>query len=181
MPGSVAKLSADFAIRVSSIDDLFAAFDASPVAERAISEEARLYMLDRWELVRETHSPTLTIHAPESERPRVDADGVTAALRNDFRTYAGPYREAEPLSRWQRVGAWVGTIVFLASIIVSSTLTKLTSDVFVEGVGQGIVVVGWVALWAPAQRLVVDAFPHRLARKRYAELTELSVRFAWEP
>lgn len=182
MEGSGAKSAVgEFAIRVSSIDELFAAFDARPVPERAISDEARQYLLDRWDLVRETHPAALTIHLPESERPSVDTAEVTAALRRGFRTYAGPYHHAVPLSRWQRVEAWWGTIVFLASIIVSASLDKLTSDVFVTGISQGIVVIGWVALWTPVQRLLVDSFPHRRARERYAELTEVAVRFAWQP
>jgi hypothetical protein len=182
MEGSGAKSAVgEFAIRVSSIDELFAAFDARPVPERAISAEARQYLLDRWDLVRETHPAALTIHVPESERPRVDTAGVTVALRKGFRTYAGPYHQAAPLSRSERVGAWWGTVVFLASIILSALLDKLTSNVFVLGISQGIVVLGWVALWTPAQRLVVDSFPHRLARERYAELTEVAVRFVWQP
>jgi hypothetical protein len=182
MDRSAAKSAVgEFAIRVAAIDELFAAFDARPVPERAISEEARLYLLDQWDLVRKTHPATLTIHVPETERSSVDTAGVTAALRKGFRTYAGPYHHAAALSRSERVGAWWGTIVFLASIILSASLDKLTSDVFVTGFSQGIVVIGWVALWAPAQRLVVDSFPHRRARERYAELTEVAVRFAWQP
>jgi len=58
---------------------------------------------------------------------------------------------------------------------------RLTTDVLVAGVSQGIVVIGWVALWAPAERFVLDRFPHRSARKRYAEFAEIELRFAWEP
>ncbi len=80
-----------------------------------------------------------------------------------------------------RVTALVGTIVFPASIVVSTILERLTNDVLIAGLGQGIVVIGWVALWAPAQYVVVDAVPHRRLRERYAEFADVDVRLAWEP
>jgi hypothetical protein len=182
MSGSGARHTGrEFAIRVSTTDDLFAPFDARPVAERDLSEEARRYLLDLWEEVRETHPATLTVYAPDSEREKVDTHAVAVVLRSGFQAYTQPYHHAAPLSHWQRVAAWVGTIIFLGSIVVSTGLEKLTDAVIIVGISQAIVVVGWVALWAPAERAVVDAFPHRLARKRYAELTELEVRFAWMP
>jgi hypothetical protein len=52
--------------------------------------------------------------------------------------------------------------------------------VLIVGISQGIVVIGWVALWDPAQRLFLDIIPHHFARKRYAELAQIEVRFAWQ-
>jgi hypothetical protein len=85
------------------------------------------------------------------------------------------------MSRRQRVTALVGTVAFLVSIAVSSVLERLTDDFLVTGLSQGIVLVGWVALWAPAQYVVVDAIPHRRMRSRYAEFADLDVRLVWEP
>jgi hypothetical protein len=171
----------EFTIRVASIDELFASFDASPVAERALSEEARLYILDKWEQVRATRPTSLTIRAPASERATTDEAAVADAVHAGLQAFTGRYRDAVSISRLERIGGWVGTIIFLATIAISVTLDRLTGDVLVAGVSQAIVVIGWVALWAPAQRLVVDAVPHRLARGRYAELAKLRVRLAWEP
>ena len=41
------------------------------------------------------------------------------------------------------------------------------------------VVIGWVALWDPAQRVAGDIVPHYFLRKRYAEIAEVELRFAW--
>jgi hypothetical protein len=41
------------------------------------------------------------------------------------------------------------------------------------------VVIGWVALWDPAQRVAGDIVPHYFVRKRYAELAEIELRFVW--
>ena len=177
------EASAQFAIRVPSIEALFVPFDARPVADRELAEEVRLFLLDQWELVRYDDEPPkrLTIYVPEGERSEADPEAVKSAFHKTMQAFTGPYRHAVPMTRRQRVTALVGTVVFLASIVVSTILDRLTNDVLITGLSQGIVVIGWVALWAPAQYVVVDAIPHRRLRERYAEFADVDVRLAWEP
>ena len=170
---------ADFAIRVASVDDLFAAFDARPVAERSLAEDVRFHLLDEWERVRASRPTVLRCYAPASERDQVDEQAVTAAVRRDMRAYTRGLRRAAPLSRRDRIAALVGIAIFLLTIAVSTSLDQLTDDVFVAGISQGLVVIGWVALWVPAQRVVVDLVPHHFERSRYTELADIEVRFVW--
>jgi hypothetical protein len=66
-----------------------------------------------------------------------------------------------------------------ASIMVSTTLDRASESVILEGVSQGILVVGWVALWRPAERFVVEVVPHIFNRRRIGEFADIDVRFAW--
>jgi hypothetical protein len=177
---AAASASGEFAIRVGSIDELFASLDARPVAERALSEDVRLHLVDARERVRKARPSTLTIYAPASERPETDERAVSAAVRADLRAHTCRLRKAEPLSRRDRIAAWVGLTIFLLTIAISTSLDQLTSDVIVAGISQALVVVGWVALWVPAQRVAVDILPHYFERKRYAEFAELELRFGWQ-
>jgi hypothetical protein len=170
----------EFAIRVASIDELFAPLDPRPVAERSLDENVRLHLLDEWEWVRDARPSILTVYAPAPERSRTDEDAVRAAVRADLRAHTGRLRQAAPLSRRDRIAAWVGTTIFLLSIAVGTSLDRITDNVFVAGISQGIVVVGWVALWPPVHRVVVDNLPHHFARKRYAEFADIELRFVWE-
>ena len=43
----------EFAIRLGSVDDLFESFDARPIANRPLNYEARMSLLDQWELSRD--------------------------------------------------------------------------------------------------------------------------------
>jgi hypothetical protein len=170
---------AEFAIRVASVDDLFAAYDARPVAERPLAEDVRFHLLDEWDRVRAARPSVLQCYAPASEREQVDEQAVTAAVRRDMRAYTHGLRRAAPLSRRDRIAALVGITIFLLTIAVSTSLDQLTDDVFVAGISQGLVVIGWVALWVPAQRVVVDLVPHYFERSRYAELADIEVQFIW--
>lgn len=170
----------EFAIRVRSIDDLFAALQAGPVSERALDDDVRYHLLDEWERVRNTAPSTLTVYAPASERYVTDEEAVTRAIRADLSRNTRQLHKAFPLSRRDKIVAVTGIVVFFISIVVSTLLEELSDAVPIIGISQAIVVVGWVALWPPAQSVVVDLIPHHFDRKRYAEFADIELRFAWE-
>ncbi|MFZ0386684.1 MAG: hypothetical protein WAL22_13550 [Solirubrobacteraceae bacterium] len=169
----------EFAIRVAAIDDLFVALDARPVAERPLRDEVRLWVLDEWELVRDGRPTVLHVHAPARERAATDEHAVGVAVRADLRAHARRLHYANPLNRRERIAVWAGVVIFLITIAVSTLLDKEFTGVLIAGISQGIVVIGWVALWDPAQRVAGDIVPHYFLRKRYAELAEIELRFAW--
>jgi hypothetical protein len=168
-----------FAIRVGSIDQLFWEFDARPVPERTLSGDARWSLLDEWERVRASKPSCLTIYAPESERAETDEDAIRAAVRRSLHKASGPLRQIEPLSRQEKIAARIGIVVLFLSIVVSTAIDRVSEDVVVEGFAQGILVVGWVALWRPAERFVVEVLPHVFNRRRIAEFADIDVRFVW--
>ena len=171
---------AQLSIRVSSVDDLFLPFDASPMAERRLNDEARYHLLDRWELVRPAEHPVLVVYAPERERAETDEQAVQTAVRADMRINTRPLNHAYPLNRHDRLALWAGVAIFLLTVVISTALDEDSSGVLIAGIAQAIVVVGWVALWDPAKRLFGERIPHRLTRRRYAELSDLEVRFRWQ-
>jgi hypothetical protein len=171
--------ASEFAIRLDSIDQLFWDFDAHPVAERTLSGDVRWSLLDEWERVRDTAPSHLTIYAPESDRAETDEDAVRQAIWASLRKSSGPLRRIDPLSRQERVAAWIGVAVLLVCVVASTAIDQATDNVVIQGLSQGILLVGWVALWRPAERFVVEVMPHVLNRRRFAEFADIEVRFAW--
>ncbi len=167
-------------MRVSSVDALFAEFHAETISERPLSDGARLYVLDLWESAGEPKPEALVIRAPVGERSRTDEHAVKEAVRGDFLDHSGPFHKAAHFSHRERLAASIGIAILLISIAISTTLEQLTGNVIVAGLAQGIVVIGWVALWVPAQRFAVDLVPHRFERRSYARLAQLEIRFEWE-
>ncbi len=175
-----APSTAEFAIRLDRVDALFTVLDARPVAERSLNEDVRLHLLDQWEHVRKARPSTLTVYAPATDRPQTDEQAVSVAVRADLHAHTRRLHYANPLTHRERIAVWAGVLIFLATIAASTLLDRVSSDVLVVGISQGIVVIGWVALWDPAQRVAGDIIPHHFARKRYAELADIRLRFAWQ-
>jgi hypothetical protein len=171
--------TSEFAIRVGSIEELFWPHDARPVAERPLSGDVRWDLLDEWERVRHAAPASLDIYAPESERAGTDEDAVRTAIRTSLRSASGPLRRVDPLSRQEKVAARIGIAFLLACVLVSTAIDRVSEAVLVEGFAQGILVVGWVAIWRPAERFVVEVVPHVFNRRRFAEFADIDVHFAW--
>jgi hypothetical protein len=169
----------EFAIRLSSIDQLFWDFEAGPVAERTLSADARWYLLDEWERVRHAEPSYLVIYAPESDRESTDQDAVRTAIRTSLRKASGPLRRIDPLSRQEQVAAWIGIAFLVVCVMASTALDQASSDLLVAALSQAIVVVGWVAIWGPAARFIVEVAPHVFNRRRFAEFADIDVRFVW--
>ena len=169
----------EFAIRVSSIDQLFWEFDGRPVADRTLSGDARWYLLDEWERVRSTEPSYLAVYAPESDRAATDEDAVRSAIWTSLRRASGPLRRIDPLPRQEKVAATIGIMFLLVCVIASTAMDQASDNIFIQGLSQGILLVGWVALWRPAERFVVEVAPHMINRRRFNEFADIDVRFVW--
>ena len=56
-------------------------------------------------------------------------------------------------------------------------IDRYTSDTgLLDAISRGIVLLGWVALWRPAERYV-RAISRRLNRRRYRELAKVPIDF----
>jgi hypothetical protein len=169
----------EFALRLGSIEDLFWPLDAAPVAERKLNEDVRWALLDDWERVRRRRPRELVLYAPETDRSRTDVDAITASIRRSLHSASGRLRDIDPLPRHERVAGRIGIGVLFGSIVVSTALDRASENVLIEGVSQGILVLGWVALWRPAAYFVGEVVPHLFNRRRYAEFADIDVRIVW--
>lgn len=169
-----------FAIRITSLDDLFEPFDARPVADRPLNYDVRVKLLDEWERTRATEPAFLTIHAPEEERERTDERAVAAAIGNDLDAASGSLSDVDPLSRSETIAAAIGITVLFICIVASTWLDQQSDNVFLQAISQAILLLGWVALWDPAARLVTETMPHFFNRRRFAEFADIEVRFSWQ-
>jgi hypothetical protein len=170
----------EFSIRLSGIDELWWPLDAAPVPRRDLSADVRWALLDDWERVRKNPPPFLTLYAPVADRERTDEAAVRAAIHRSIRRSSGRLRDIDPLSRHEAIAAWIGIVVLFLSIVASTALERASDAVLVAGLSQGILVLGWVALWNPAARFVVEVVPHVFNRRRFAEFTDIDVRFVWQ-
>jgi hypothetical protein len=176
---SMSHRQPEFALRLSSADALFYEFDARPLAERHLRDDVHEYLLYLWERVRDSPPGALTLVLPAAERPSTDEAAIRAAIRADLRASCGPLRHAGPLTRENRVTLVVGLVALVLTIGVATVLSRLTDNLVVEGIAEGITLIGWVAMWAPADHFFRAVVPHAFNRRRYREFADVDVRFSW--
>jgi hypothetical protein len=170
---------ARFAIRVPSVDDLLDPYSAAPLEERPLQEDVRERILGAWIDTREERPSHLTVQLPAEEERDGLAERLERAIRHDLEsTYEGS-RRLRSRSRSQRRQTRIAFVFLVACLVVSGLIDRLAGgDPLIEGISQGFVVLGWVALWGPADR-GFRAVARRLSRKDYRELAQVPIEVTW--
>jgi hypothetical protein len=174
--------AADVAIRIPSTAALFDAWSAEPLGSRPLSDEARERIVDAWSEVakKATGTPRLSLVMPSAERPGADEAAIVTAVRTDLRTM-----KVDARHHWIRRAlapreSRIGILVFFLALAAAAVVDFGSSEGSLATLlSQTFVVLAWVALWAPAYRLLTAA-SFRLGRRYFAELAEAEISLRWD-
>ena len=172
-------MASAFAISVNAIDDLFDPYTAEPLASRPLREEVRSRILNAWIDAHDDRPDHLSVELPIGERREGRDVDVATAVRGDLR---GAYESSRNLRVFSRSGRREALIAFgflVVCLLASSLVDQVTeNDALFVSISQGLVVLGWVAMWQLAQQLV-QAISLRLSKKSYEELAALPIEVSW--
>lgn len=169
----------ELAIRVPSVEALFDAWSPEPLERRPLSDEARERILDEWTQARKkaTGDPTVALRLPEGERREGLEETIAAAVHTDMETMAVDARRHWIRRSLRPRESKIGIVLFFVALSLGAFADLYWGES--SFLGQVFVVFAWVALWAPAYR-VITAASFRLARRYFIELSDADVRVVWD-
>jgi len=169
----------EFAIRVPSVDELLDPYSVESLERRPLREDVRDRILRAWIDTREERPSHLMVELPVDQRRAGLDSGLREAIRHDLsRTYDASKR-LHIFTRGERREAQVAFLFLVVCLLLASLVDKVTAnDALFTSISQGLVVLGWVAMWQPAQQ-VFHAVSRRLSRGRYRELSQVPIEIAW--
>lgn len=157
---------------------LFHELDPSPLVGRDLDEQVEGYILAR---ARELSASeyALTLHMPAREMPNQQeatalADAITAYFRHRRDQEA---RKLRSLFREGRQALAIGVaFLFICGILGWIALRELSAPLgsFLD---EGLLIIGWVALWRPLELLLYDWRPVRREWRVLDALGRMSVEF----
>ena len=164
-------------LRIRALGQLFDSMDPSPFREKALDDKAARWLLDS---VREhpRDAPLrVVVHLPESLR--IAAHNLPDAIHNHFRFELAQARRE---LRWRMAAGWralgVGLVLLTACGAVGSLMAAEFGDSAHAGVriiDEGLLILGWVALWRPLDILLFDRFELRAGLRPLSRLAEVPV------
>ena len=168
-------------LRIRALGQLFESMDPSPFREKALDDKAARWLLDS---VREHPQGTplrVRVHLPEGLR--IAAHNLPDAIHNHFRFALGQARRE---LRWRMASGWraliVGLALLTACIGVGSLLAVELSARAHAGLrilDEGLLILGWVALWRPLDILLFDRFELRAGLRPLKQLAEVPVELVF--
>ncbi len=167
-------------IKLSTVDQLFDGRDPAPFRGRDLDEKAVVYILDAVQEIPRKSEFNLVLWIAEDLPAELPAATVCEGVRSHF-TY-----EVEQLDRGIRSHVRAGQFKLLVGLLALTlflSLAELTSMMAPGHIRQilreGLVIIGWVALWRPLDALLYDWWPLVQQRRLHARVLRAEVRLSF--
>ena len=167
---------ANIEIRLGRPQQLFNSFDPSPFHERDLDEDAEAYIIDSVDEFPLQKRLRLVIHLPADQLSAGNAPDLPQAIHNYF-----AYRLQESRRRLKlffrdgRAALLIGLIFLFVCIVLREFAFAFGRGAVAEIAGEGLLIVGWVAMWRPLEIFLYDWRPIRRRCQVFAKLSEIPV------
>ena len=160
-------------VRVNRLAQLFDSMDPSPFHEKSLDAAAHRYILE----CALEHTPgeplRLRLHLPHSSES--ETSGASRAIHNHFRLEAEQARRV--LRRRMRVGRFslLAGVVILALCSLLRSVLPATLGGPMGFIGEGLLILGWVALWRPVDVLLFERWESRDEQRWLEQLSAIPI------
>lgn len=152
-------------IRLREVRQLFHTLDPAPFREKDLDESAEHYLLEACREAGVHRQLRLVIHLPATEAGTEAARTLEDAVHNYF-----AYRERQlrtdirQLLRYGAISLVIGLLFLIACLGLRRVVVASLGASERSVVGEGLLILGWVAMWRPTEVLLYEWWP--LARRR---------------
>lgn len=163
-----------------SLAQLFDPLDPSPLQEKALDPRAESYIL----ACAGEHPPReplrLLIYLPGSLRAHV-ADATEAIHRHFRLAHAQGERQFRRRLRIGGVSLGAGLAILALSVGLRSLLRDAEGQALAQGLAEGLLILGWVAMWRPVEILLFEHWESHLDHAMLERLASIPVEFSFLP
>lgn len=164
-------------IKIKKINQLFNSFDPSPFLEKDLDDDAFEYIVAAVEEHPLKVKQKIIIHLPKKELKNIPEQEIRNAIHHHF-----GYRKklAEKSVRHKieegQLSFIVG-IIFLTVCLVASKLIFTGEGLFSNIMHEGLIIIGWVAMWKPISNILYDWWPINKEKKTYDKISKMEIDF----
>ena len=164
-------------VQLTDLRQLFNSLDPSPFHEKDLDRDAEDYIVGWAEELPDAASWELFIQVPDDQLDLARKSDVAGAVHNYFAYRA---KENSRKIRFQlREGR--SALAIGMAFLVSCMLMRQIASSFVDApvrqiLQEGLLILGWVAMWRPLQIFLYDWWPVRHFGRLYRKLATVPVR-----
>ena len=171
IPATAAKIE----INLSRLPQLFNSLDPSPFLERDLDRDAEDYIVGSAEEAPRQYPLALVIHLPADQLPTCQPD-----LREAIHNYFAYRRDQEDrrlrlLFRDGRIALLIGLGFLFCCVLLRELANSFGNDTASDIFGEGMLIIGWVAMWRPLEIFLYEWVPIRRRCRILAKLAEMPV------
>lgn len=163
-------------LRLHSPRQLFNTLDPSPFHEKDLDTQAERYIVGAVHELPEPLALKILVHLPAGNGDPGLADQIPDAIENYFTWQAQLARQGLRQHWRQARTSMVASLSFLAACLLLSSLSSQYADGFMaQFLGEGLLVIGWVAMWRPVDMLIYGWRPLRAQLRTLQRISQTPV------
>lgn len=159
------------------VRQLFNSLDPAPFLEKDLDEKAEEYIVDAVREIGLRRRSKLVIHMPSSGFAGEDAHSITEAIHHYFNYRA---RHAGDDLKQMLAQGLASLVIGLAFLFVCLWLRQIlgaapqasSKEIFVEG----LLIMGWVAMWRPIEVFLYDWWPIQRRQKIFRYIGAMPIQ-----
>jgi hypothetical protein len=163
-------------LKLRELNQLFNSMDPSPFIDRDLDHDAEEFIVSSAREAHGSRSFELVIHlatAPEPQR----ATETQEAVQHYFSVRAElKRREFRLLLRRGHSVLAIGLLFLTTCLVLSGMAAKLSPPALAKVLQEGLIIVGWVAMWKPLEIYLYDWWPLRKEWRDLQRLARMRVR-----
>lgn len=163
-------------VKVAEIHQLFNSMDPSPFHERDLDHDAEQFIVS-WAQEYSSHETLkLLVHLGRAPEGVDDPERmIQESVRHYFEYRADMIRrEFRQLMKEGRMSLIIGVIFLAVCELIAQSLPE-SQDTWHGVLGEGLVIIGWVAMWRPLDIYLYRWWPVRRLERVYRNLSEMQV------
>ncbi|MFY9345670.1 MAG: hypothetical protein WAT39_24475 [Planctomycetota bacterium] len=167
-------------LRLRELNQLFDSFDPAPFHEKDLDRDAEEFIVS-WAGEYPADAPLVfRLHLPRDQQRFDPERTVQNAVRNYF-AYRSQLARLDVRRTLQqgRTSLVVGIAFLVACMALRELLRSFGPAEWLRVVEEGLLIIGWVAMWRPLELLLYDWWPQRRRRRTYENLGRMQVEVVY--
>jgi hypothetical protein len=162
-------------IRLRNFHQLFNSLDPSPFLEKDLDEEAENYIIQSVQEFPLKTPLKLVFYLPQGEQE--EAKQVIAEAIHNYFSYRreGAIKDLRHILQQGRASLVIGSIFLIICISLSGLVSLLHIGTVVNIIKEGLLILGWVAMWRPLQIFLYDWLPIYRKRQMFDKLSTIPI------
>lgn len=169
-------LEAKIEINLARLSQLFNSLDPSPFHERDLDHDAEEYIVNSAEEIPRQSPLCLVIHLPADQLPNAGSNDLGEAIHNyfDYRK-TNEQRRLRLLFRDGRIALITGIAFLFCCVLLREVAFSLGNGTASRIIGEGMLIIGWVAMWRPLEIFLYEWVPVRRRCRTLEKLAKMRV------
>ncbi|MBB5033681.1 hypothetical protein [Prosthecobacter vanneervenii] len=163
-------------VKLTELNQLFNSLDPSPFHERDLDHDAEEFIVSWAQEHPHKHDLKLLVHLAKAPAGVADAQKLVSDSIAHYFEYRAEMtlREFKRLMREGRKSLLIG-LLFLALCQFAARLLAPSTANWQSFAGEGLTIMGWVAMWKPLEIYLYRWWPLLALRKLYQRLSRMPV------